>query len=494
MKKVINYIFSSILTSALIFSPAAAQEKSNEKEKEPLSEWSKQWLEEVVPYIITQAEKTVFLNLPDEEERGKFIQKFWEKRDPDPSTPENEFKILYYKRIAMANKLFSVGGKEGWRTDRGKIFILLGPPQEIQTDFFSSSNLSYQHGEKQTWNYWGLDNPRLPYNMEFVFIDKFGTGDFVLEESLKISEYGRLAYDISSLHYYFDRMELVAEAMKNPFENMRQLEGRVTTRVNYDLIPMRSNYLFLKGPVEKSYIPIIVEIPYNSLTPRMLDDRYYYSLDFIIKITDKDGKLVSQKTKGINLNCSLSDFPSIAGSIYRFQSGILLPAGEYSVQAVILDNLSGKIGSNIENLKVKNFSKDELSISSVVLSQESISDEKLLTEDANKKPSGVNIFTGIQDVFSSEREIFVYFEVYNLSLSSDGIGRFSVDYLVFQDDKLIARIPSAENEESDEKDCRVQTSLKIQNLNPGKYYLKVKVKDEVSGAVSEEDALFRIVN
>ena len=89
------------------------QETSQERKKEPLSEWSKQWLEEVVPYIITDAEKSVFLSLPNEVERGRFINQFWEKRDPDPNTPENEFKIAYYKRIAIANKRFSSGKRDG---------------------------------------------------------------------------------------------------------------------------------------------------------------------------------------------------------------------------------------------------------------------------------------------------------------------------------------------------------------------------------------------
>ncbi len=494
MKQFHNSFFFLVLTVIFLFALTNGQETSQEAEKEPLSEWSKQWLEEVVPYIITKAERSVFLSLPNEEERGKFIQKFWEKRDPDPSTPENEFKILYYKRIAIANKLFGRGGRDGWRTDRGKIFILLGPPQEIQTDFIPSSGLSYQHGEKQTWSYWGLDNPRLPYNLEFAFVDKFGSGDFVLEESLNVGQYGRLAYDISSLHYHFDRMELIAEAMKNPFENIKKLEGQVITQVSYDLIPIKSNILFLKGPLEQSYIPIVFEIPYNNLSPRMIDDRYYYSLDLIIKISNEEGNVISQKTRGINLDCSLSELPSLSGSLYRFQSGLFLPPGEYGLQIIILDNFSGKIGSQLDHLSVQDFSEDRLSLSSIVLSTEPISREKLKVENRKEAPTEVNIFTGLKDTFSSEGEIFVYFEIYNLSLNMEKVSQLSVDYLIFQDDKLIARISRNEQTASGEKDCQVQTSLKVKNLNPGKYLLKIQVKDKFSGKESEEEILFRITD
>ncbi|GAF97012.1 unnamed protein product, partial [marine sediment metagenome] len=85
---------------SIFFSFGLSQEtsRSEKKNKDPLSMWSKQWLEEVVVFIITDAEKNLFINLPTELDRGKFIVNFWKKRDPNPETPENEFKLEYYKR------------------------------------------------------------------------------------------------------------------------------------------------------------------------------------------------------------------------------------------------------------------------------------------------------------------------------------------------------------------------------------------------------------
>src|SRR4030042_7132982 len=108
--------------------------------REPLSEAAKQWVEEVVPYIITSREKDVFLSLPTESDRGQFIETFWKKRDPNPQTSENEFKLEYYRRIALANKFFGTGGVPGWRTDRGRFYILLGPPKEIERDLTPSGS------------------------------------------------------------------------------------------------------------------------------------------------------------------------------------------------------------------------------------------------------------------------------------------------------------------------------------------------------------------
>lgn len=142
-----------------------------EQKTESMSKAARQWLEEVVPYIITPAERELFLSLPNEEERGKFIENFWKKRDPNPATPENEFKIAYYRRIAFANKFFDTAGIPGWRTDRGRIFILLGPPNEVQNDYLASRDSLSQPGAiQETWTYWDLPNPNLPYSLEFTFL------------------------------------------------------------------------------------------------------------------------------------------------------------------------------------------------------------------------------------------------------------------------------------------------------------------------------------
>ena len=91
----------------------------------------KKWLEEEVPYIISDEERTAFLQLQTNEEREQFIEAFWQRRDPTPDTVENEFKEEHYRRIAYANERFA-SGIPGWRTDRGRIYIIWGPPDEIE--------------------------------------------------------------------------------------------------------------------------------------------------------------------------------------------------------------------------------------------------------------------------------------------------------------------------------------------------------------------------
>jgi GWxTD domain-containing protein len=474
--------------------PILGQEAAKKKEREPLSEWSQQWLEEVVPYIITDAEKEVFLELPNESERGRFIQTFWERRDPDPSTSENEFKITYYKRIALANKFFGIGEKDGWRTDRGKILILLGPPQEIQRDYSpSGSSTSGIHGTQEIWNYWGLENPRLPYNLEFVFVEKFGSGNYVLQESLNIGQFGRTAYDIDSIHYHFDRLEYLAEAMKNPFENQQRLRGIVSTEVSYDLIPFRSDAFLLKGTPDNTYVPIISELLYANLPFKEIEGKYYYSLNFMVNVTDEQGEIILQRGKDLNFHFAPADLPPPEARKFRFQSGLFLAPGEYRLDLLILDNFSGKIGTSRQSLKVEDFSQPKLSMSDVFLSRSRFSPNTEPQERQAADPPRIQPFVDASQAFLSGEEMHIYFETYNLVLDqTSGLNRFQVDYEILQNGKSMARVSQADIAPTKQTSCQIQTSLRLRNFKAGEYVLQISVMDENSGQQTKGRTLFRV--
>jgi GWxTD domain-containing protein len=146
----------------------------NYKAAKNMSQEHKDFISEV-RYIINKKEKKLFYSLVTEEERSEFITTFWKQRDPDPSTDENEFKIDYYDRIEQANKLFRDGGKHGWKSDRGRVYILLGPPEhrrynpgEINSSVSARYWYNYPH---EVW-YYGF--------YPILFIDRNENGTFQL--------------------------------------------------------------------------------------------------------------------------------------------------------------------------------------------------------------------------------------------------------------------------------------------------------------------------
>lgn len=459
--------------------------------KEPLSVWSKQWLEEVVPYIITAAERSVFLSLPNEAERGKFIQNFWDKKDPNRETPENEFKIAYYKRIALANKFFGTGGIAGWKTDRGKIFILLGPPQEIQRDFNASSDILSSNVSREIWNYWNLPNPKLPYNLEVAFVDKFNTGHFMLESGVVPTPGGSTPFDINSMTYAFDQMELAADAMKNPFENSRKLQELITTQVTYNLIPLRYEAFCFKGTENSDYIPFTIEIPYSKLTPKIIEKKYYYSLTMMVSLSNPLGQSLFQKIQDINFDHPPEDIPRLENTTRLIQMALDWEPGDYKIHLLVLDNFSGKIGSSHQDLSLANYAASGLTCSDIILSQEI---ETLSAKENVSRPRPYLHPAKLDRIFTSGRDLDLYFEVYNVSLNPEtGLNSLTVEYVLLRDGRVLAQVPSPAIKPSSQKDCRVETSLKLKNLKPGEYALKINVTDEIMKRSISKEINFRII-
>ena len=184
-----------VLTSVAL--PVLAQKKGDKDGSKPdtdvtdkprnvkpeLKNAYKKWLNDDVPYIITKEEKKAFMALQTDEERENFIENFWRRRDPNPDTEENEFREEYYERIAYANEHFT-SGIPGWKTDRGRIYITWGKPDEIESHPSGGAydRPSYEGGGSTTtypfeiWWYRHLDGPGDGIEVEFV--DPTGTGEY----------------------------------------------------------------------------------------------------------------------------------------------------------------------------------------------------------------------------------------------------------------------------------------------------------------------------
>jgi len=141
-------------------------------EKPKLPERYQRWLDEEVVYIIARTERAVFLQLRTDRERDLFMEAFWKHRDPTPASPENEFKTEHLRRVAYANQqLGREGPVPGWRTDRGRMYILLGEPREIQK--YAGKLGVY---DCESWFYQGKTDLGLPPGFNLLFFKEHGQG------------------------------------------------------------------------------------------------------------------------------------------------------------------------------------------------------------------------------------------------------------------------------------------------------------------------------
>lgn len=162
MRKICWVVLLLFLVTALTGTPAAAK----------LSNEAKEWMNGPVRYLMDKDERKVFKALDDEEAVEQFKKEFWAKRDPIPETEANEFKLRFEERVAFADKNF-----RSWRSDRGRVFILLGPPQD-RSDNPLGADIS--QGASELWTYASIKDQRIRTNYSIFFYDQSGTGDYDL--------------------------------------------------------------------------------------------------------------------------------------------------------------------------------------------------------------------------------------------------------------------------------------------------------------------------
>ncbi len=162
--------------------PAPSRKRRRPSKRPALSEKYKKWLDEEVVYIISENERDVFRSLRTDAERENFIKMFWKRRDPTPETPINEFREEHYRRIAFANDTY-FEGKAGWRSDRGRVYIMFGPPDFFETNpgggrgFLLGTNAPTAEFPSEVWTYREIPGLKLQESrVDFTFVNYYAAG------------------------------------------------------------------------------------------------------------------------------------------------------------------------------------------------------------------------------------------------------------------------------------------------------------------------------
>jgi len=352
---------------------AGSAETSRADEKE-LRASHRKWLEEEAVYIITKEEKEVFLKLDSDELRDKFIERFWEMRDPTPGTVRNEFREEHYKRIEFANKNFGPRGhKTGWRTERGRIYILLGKPKERLE--YSSDSLVYP---VELWFY--ASDGRIPNASFFylIFFKRSGAGDYtlyhpVLDTPNALSWKGNFGYDEEEVLKGLEMLnpELARAAISlNPLAPGDSMASEVLLG-NIDSYPERmvdsewaTTFLETKGKVDVAYDfqPLqlnsiaIVFLPPDGrqqlhygfmMKPKEIDigfysDEYYAAFEVISSLADPEGAIVYEKTSATEIRWTAKEFAKNRSKPLFFSDVIPIVPGDFTFTIRVRNKVSRK--------------------------------------------------------------------------------------------------------------------------------------------------------
>src|SRR5215475_9852248 len=308
-------------------------EKAKSRQIELQNKALKKWLDEDVAYIITDEERAAFKRLSTDEEREQFIEQFWLRRDPSPDTIENEFKEEHYERIAYANERFS-SGKPGWKTDRGRIYIIHGKPDEVEDHAAGGTyDRPFEEGGGTTstypfqkWTYRYIEG--LGNNVELEFVDKSLSGEYRLtidpnekdallyvpgagctmaeedngcDKANRVAgidggDPNRLGTDSNTRMRYnqFDRLDLYSKIFRPPEVKYKDLEAIVTTKLSFNVLPFDMRMDFVRVTEETVLTPITIEIPYKELAFQEQEGLQKTQAHVFARITSVNGKVAQQ--------------------------------------------------------------------------------------------------------------------------------------------------------------------------------------------------------
>jgi len=509
--------------------------KSDRKLLKELDTPYRKWLDEDVLYIITDDEKKAFLHLSTNEEREQFIEQFWQRRNPDRESPDNTFKEEHYRRIAYADEHYA-SGIPGWRTDRGRTYIIWGPPDSVESH---PSGGSYDRppeqggGETSTypfeiWNYRYLEGIGQDVNLEFV--DPTVSGEYrltmdpcekdalakvpnagltmaeTLGQSTKANRFlntdgttcGKALGGRPASWNEFDRISQFAKIGAPPPLKFKDLEPLVSARVLRNQLNFSYRTDYMRVTSDTVLVPITLQIPNRQLTFQSKEGVHSAVLEVFGRVSTLTGRVLQTFEDTIN-----RDFPesllkaSLQGqSVY--QKAVPLRPGLYRLDLIVKDVHSGNVGTTYTSIKVPRYEEDKLTSSTLILADQ--------IERVSSKQIGLGQFVigetkvrpRLDQTFGKEERLGVYVQIYNLSVD-EKTHKSDVDFsfIVSQEDgksgkELVHKVETSAELGQTGQQVTLEKLVPLAPFAPGRYKITVLVTDKISKQTISPTAEFTV--
>ena len=502
--------------------PLSEKEKKRREEKlrKELETPYRKWLNEDVAYIITDEERAAFKRLQTDEEREQFIEQFWLRRDPTPDTVENEFKEEHYRRIAYANEHYA-SGIPGWKTDRGRIYITYGPPDEIEAH---PSGGSYERppeeggGETSTfpfeqWRYRYIEG--IGTNIIIEFVDPTMSGEYhmtmdpsekdallyvpgaglTLMESMGLSSKTQRFNNTDGTHLgtpfggtpesmnEFTRLEQFANLQKPPQIKFKDLESAVTSRLSYNILPMKVRVDFFPVTDASVLTNVTLQFDRKDLQFQFKDGVQKAVVDIYAKFSTMTRRVVNVFEDTVTATTPPEYLQEFTKGRSIYQKTIPLAPGTYRLNVNAKDVVGGNLSVYEVAVTVPRLDPDKLSSSTLILA------------DVIEKVPSKNIGTGqfvigdskvrprMDDVFKHDEKMGIYMKLYNFG-AEEGThlpsGQVEYEVLkngtnerIFNFTEDVGQIPGASTSQ-----VTIEKLLPLNTLVPGQYTLRLKVTDK----------------
>lgn len=521
------FLFAAVGSSLLVGSMTA---QSREEEE---VDYFKKWLEEDVIYTITAEEKVVFNKLQTIEEKERFIEQFWARRDSSPRTSYNEYKEEHYRRIQYSNEHYA-SGIPGWKTDRGMIYIKFGEPDRIEAHptggFFQRPSWEgggfTSHFPFETWEYRYLEG--VGQDIEIEFVDDTQTGEYRMtmnpwdKDALLTTTGGATDAEAQGLANKVDRVRPLTNPMPDnnplligygrvkdqPFEKLSLLANlqrppsidfadfrrpEVLTNIRYELLPFEVGVNHFPVDENNYLVPVTIVVPLKHLDYVREGDLYRSSIDVYGQVSSISGRVIHVFEETIGSQRELGEAAGSADQKSMYQKSLQLPPGRYKLDVILHDANSEKVGTRSVGIILPKVSSDDLTISSVVLADRI----ELQVERNQASPFGpAKVFPNVSGVFLPDQTLLLFFQLSNFKIdpSSQSGYLLSTAELLQGSEKLLSEQFTIDNTNAENRDrLHLVHTFELAGLKPGEYEVVLEILDQISEQSLQRRIPFNIV-
>jgi GWxTD domain-containing protein len=518
------------------------QKKKNERAlKQELSRPYKKWLEEDVVWIITDEERAAFKQLSNDEERDNFIEAFWQRRDPTPDTEENEYKEEHYQRIAYANEHFAAG-VPGWKTDRGRIYIVYGKADEVDSH---PSGGTYERpmeeggGETSTfpfedWRYRYIEGIGQEVIIEFVDTCMCGEYHMTMDRSEKdallmtpnagLTLYEQMGMANKSSRFSgnglerlglgpessmlqtkeFDRLEQFAKLQAAPKVKFTDLEEAVNSKIILNPMPFDVRADFVKITSDTVLVPVTIQMRNRDITFVNKEGVQRGTVNIFARLTTLTGKIVQTFEDTVQVDVPAELLPRTAENASVYWKALPLRPGRYKLNIAIKDVNGDRKGLWSRSIVVPEFSDDKLSTSTLIVADQmepvptkAIGTGSFVIGTTKVRPR-VAAADGKPALFKKDKDqkLNFWMQVYNLGLDEkthkpSATFEYEITNLA-TNKQVIQKTETTDSMGNIGEQVTLQKSIVAANLQPGTYKINIKVNDNISKQTINPSAVFAV--
>jgi GWxTD domain-containing protein len=508
--------------------------------KHELSPEDKSWLEKDVRWIISDDERKAFMQLSNEEEREKFIEAFWDRRNPNPDSEDNEFKDEHYRRIEYANEHYAAG-MPGWMTDRGRIYIVFGPADEVESH---PSGGSYQRpmeeggGETSTypfedWRYRHIDGIGEQVIIEFVDDCMCGAYEMTMDRSKKdallmvpnagLTMYEQMGRGSKTDRFtsgglerlgtgpmgatyqqskQFDRLEQYSKLNQAPPIKFKDLEEVVRTHISYNLMPFDVRTDFVRITSDTILVPVTVQIKNRDITFANKDGVQHGVVNIFGRLSTLTGKVAQTFEDTVTADVPAELLPREVENSKIYWKAVPLRPGRYKLDVVVKDVNGDRMGTWSRSIIVPTFDDDKLASSSLIVADDvqpvptnSIGTGMFVIGTTKVRPR-VAPADGKPAVFKRGQKVNFWMQVYNLAVDQTThkpLATFEYDIVNAATNKpVVHSVDSSETMGNLGDQVTLQKTVASAKLDPGVYRIQIKVNDRISKQTVDPSATFAV--